>query len=118
MPRSSTTWQPGQSGNPAGKPKGHKAIATLVTEQQHLTMVQAAVTLAEEGDMAAFREIFSRVEPAVKIHELSVESVRSHLETVLSRLVHLIPEDRRDEAFALLEDPGDGPAADAPIPHH
>ncbi len=32
MPRSSTTWQPGQSGNPAGRPKNGTAMSDILRE--------------------------------------------------------------------------------------
>jgi len=48
-------FQPGQSGNPAGKPKGTRNRATVLAEQlldgEAETMVRTAVDWAKKGNM-------------------------------------------------------------------
>lgn len=71
-------WQfkPGQSGNPAGKPKGTLAKATLIA--QNLTagrikgIVEATITAAEKGDVAAAKIIWDRIWPIPKGEAVNV----------------------------------------------
>ena len=54
-----TQFKPGQSGNPAGKPKGTRNASTLALETlldgQASALTQKAIDLALTGDMAALR---------------------------------------------------------------
>ena len=54
-----TQFKPGQSGNPAGKPKGTRNATTLALEAlldgQASALTQKAINLALAGDMAALR---------------------------------------------------------------
>jgi hypothetical protein len=75
-------WQPGQSGNPAGRPKGIKFLSealreTLSTAAPDGTswtekVARALIDRACEGDPAAFREIADRIEGKV-LTEAKVE---------------------------------------------
>lgn len=62
-------WKKGQSGNPAGKPKGTRNRATIIRElleakatdgdgQIADQITRALINKAAEGDVAAFRELF------------------------------------------------------------
>ena len=63
-------WQPGHSGNPAGKPRGSRHRATqaalelLEAETEAITRV--AIENALSGDMAAVKLIFERLIPVAK----------------------------------------------------
>jgi len=109
---------PGVSGNPKGRPKKHPAVADVLSATESGQIIRSLLQKACEGDAGAARLLLDRIEPAVKVHELSVESVRGYVERVLDRLMPLIPEDRREEAFHLLEDARDGSSADAPLDLH
>lgn len=68
--RPSTRFQPGQSGNPAGRPKGSRNATTLALETlldgQATALTQKAVDLALDGDMAALRLCLDRILPPRK----------------------------------------------------
>jgi Family of unknown function (DUF5681) len=61
---------PGQSGNPAGKPKGSRNKATLALESlldgQAEALTHKAIELALAGDMTALRMCLDRILPARK----------------------------------------------------
>ncbi len=63
-------FQPGQSGNPAGKPKGARHKVTLAVqallEGEAETISRKAVELAKEGDMTAIKLVLERVLPPRK----------------------------------------------------
>ena len=63
-------WQPGQSGNPAGKPRGARNHATRLLEalmsEQAEAVVQAVIDAARGGDIAAARLILERLVPVRK----------------------------------------------------
>jgi uncharacterized protein DUF5681 len=58
----------GQSGNPAGKPKGARHKTTLLAEKlmqdDAEAVVKAVVNAAKGGDMAAARLVLDRIAPA------------------------------------------------------
>jgi Family of unknown function (DUF5681) len=58
-------FRPGQSGNPAGKPKGTRHRATILAEQlldgEAEKLTRKAVELALAGDMAALRLCLDRI---------------------------------------------------------
>lgn len=60
-------FKPGQSGNPAGKPKGTRHKTTLAIEAlldgQATALTQKAIELALEGDMTALRLCMDRLAP-------------------------------------------------------
>ena len=51
------TFQSGQSGNPAGRPKGARGKATILAERlldgEAQDIIRAAINLAKSGDVAA-----------------------------------------------------------------
>jgi hypothetical protein len=61
-------YQPGQSGNPAGKPKGTRNRATILAEQlldgEAETIVRTAIEWAKNGNMTALRLCLDRILPA------------------------------------------------------
>ena len=81
-------WQPGQSGNPAGKPKGTRSLSTILREALDKEVPKVGVNMtygeaiirklmggALHGDMRAIKLIFERME-GVKIemtHDGGVE---------------------------------------------
>ena len=63
-------FQPGQSGNPAGKPKGTRHRLTLLAEKmmedEAADVVRAVLEAAKDGDMGAARLVMERVSPVRK----------------------------------------------------
>jgi hypothetical protein len=72
-----TQFQPGQSGNPNGRPKGSRNRSTLALETlldgQAEALTQKAIELALAGDMAALRLCLDRILPARKDRPVSFE---------------------------------------------
>lgn len=62
------TFKPGQSGNPAGRPKGARHATTLAVEAllegEHEKLTRAAIDKALEGDTTALRLCLDRIAPA------------------------------------------------------
>lgn len=67
---------PGQSGNPAGRPKGARHRVTLAVEAllegQHEALTQAAIDKALEGDTVALRLCLDRIAPPRKDQPISI----------------------------------------------
>lgn len=63
-------YQPGQSGNPAGKPKGARHRLTMLAEQllggEASAIVRKAIELAKAGDSTAMRLCLERILPVRK----------------------------------------------------
>jgi hypothetical protein len=72
-----TMFKPGQSGNPAGKPKGTRNRTTLAVEAlldgEAETLTRKAIGRALEGDMAALRLCLDRIAPPRKERFVQVE---------------------------------------------
>jgi len=70
-----TQFQPGQSGNPNGRPKGSRNAATLALESllDGEALTRKAVELALTGDIAALRLCLDRVLPPRKDRPVSFE---------------------------------------------
>lgn len=63
-------FKPGQSGNPAGRPKGKSiaAVISLAREQEGVmeSIAQTLITHAKRGNMSALKIILDRTEPTQK----------------------------------------------------
>jgi len=72
-----TQFQPGQSGNPGGRPKGARNATTLALEAlldgEARALTRKAVELALAGDMAALRLCLDRILPPRKDRPVSFE---------------------------------------------
>ena len=111
MPSSETQFKPGQSGNPKGRPRSHRYVRDIVPRNDYERIILALADKAGKGDAAAAREILSRIEPAVKVHEISVQEGLDRITAFLGRVMDLIPEQYHPQALALLEQAKDADAA-------
>ena len=72
-----TQFQPGQSGNPNGRPKGSRNASTLALEAlldgEAEALTRKAVELALAGDIAALRMCLDRILPPRKDRPVSFE---------------------------------------------
>ena len=72
-----TQFKPGQSGNPAGKPKGTRNATTLALETlldgQADALTAKAIELALAGDMQALRLCMDRILPARRDRPVSFD---------------------------------------------
>jgi len=68
-------FQPGHSGNPAGKPKGARDKRTALRkllEPHSERLIQKAVDMALEGDTTALRLCLERIVPALRSQDMPV----------------------------------------------
>jgi hypothetical protein len=72
----STAWKKGQSGNPAGKPKGTKNRATLLAlaamEGELDAIVKSIISAAKSGDMTAARLVVDKLIPVAKDRPMEI----------------------------------------------
>lgn len=64
-----TKWQPGQSGNPAGRKPGEKSKRTLVAEALNAgseDVARKVIAEALQGDMTAAKLVLERVHPPLR----------------------------------------------------
>lgn len=68
-------WQPGQSGNPRGRPpgRGHAAQMREALTSKLPAILEKLVQLAVEGDVQAIKLVLERTLPAIKPMEQPVE---------------------------------------------
>lgn len=76
-PNQGGKFQRGQSGNPAGKPKGARHKTTLLAEKlmqaDAEAIVKAVLDSAKGGDMTAARIVLDRIAPARRDNLVSLE---------------------------------------------
>ena len=70
-------FQPGQSGNPSGRPRGALNRATVLAQELLSARVEGIagklIELAEGGDMRAIRVCMDRLAPVIKHQPIAVE---------------------------------------------
>jgi len=70
-------FQKGESGNPAGRPRGivnrATALAQNLLSERAEGIARKVIALAEEGDMAAIRVCMERLVPPIKHQPVAVE---------------------------------------------
>lgn len=72
-----STWKPGQSGNPKGKPPGTRNKATLAVlalmETGAEEITKAVIAAAQGGDLSAARLVLERLAPPLRERPISID---------------------------------------------
>lgn len=72
-----STWKPGQSGNPKGKPPGTRNRATMAVlalmETGAEDITKAVIEAARNGDLAAARLVLERLAPPMRERPISLD---------------------------------------------
>lgn len=82
MPKNMKGFQPGQSGNPAGKPKGTRNHATRMVlalmdgAAQEIT--QAIIDAAKGGDLSAAKLVIERIAPPMRERPIQIDLPDTH----------------------------------------
>jgi hypothetical protein len=70
-------WKPGQSGNPLGRPKGARNLATVAVEKmlhgELNTITRKCIDMAKAGEPVALKLCMERLMPPVKGRHLSLD---------------------------------------------
>jgi hypothetical protein len=87
LPEGAQPFQPGQSGNPSGRPKGTKNMSTILREMLELeievdgvkmtqkdAIVKKLIKKSNSGNLRAIQEIFDRTEGKAK-QEFKIDNV-------------------------------------------
>lgn len=117
-PPKETQWKPGQSGNPAGRPKTitlseayRRELAKVdPTDEQKRTfaeiLAEQTVIKAKGGDVSALRELADRTEGKAKQTITLTTDRREQIEQAVERMIERAAADgqtlTRDEAVAAL----------------
>jgi len=71
-----TTWKPGQSGNPKGKPRGTRNKATTLIsslmESNAESITLAVIEAAQAGDLSAAKLVLDRLIPPMRERPISI----------------------------------------------
>lgn len=77
MKTKKTTWKKGQSGNPAGRPRGARNKVTLMVlglmEDAAGEITQAVIDAARTGDLTAAKLVLERLAPPLRERPISIE---------------------------------------------
>lgn len=87
-------FKPGQSGNPAGRPRGARNRTTLAVEAlldgQAERLTQKAVELALKGDTTALRLCMDRIAPPMKERPVQIDMPAPTVEDVPQTMAALL----------------------------
>jgi len=79
-------FEPGKSGNPAGKPPGAKHKATILAqtlfEGEAETLIRKIIELAKEGDLQALKVCIDRLCPPLKAQSAPVQIALPKTESI------------------------------------
>lgn len=103
-------FQPGQSGNPAGKPKGSINMTTLLREllaggelEEARLILAALLGKAKDGDVPAIKLVIDRIDGLLTQTVNNVVQDDKILDTVAESVGEMFGEDRVGEFMGLLK---------------